>query len=91
MNFNLYDDLNDLVLHERENSLGMKPGTINSNRTSNGMNGNSSRFPAHTPLAMAYVPFQQWGEVYPEDEALKRGTLFPELDFPFMKGDSCDE
>ncbi len=35
------------------------------------------------PLAMAYVPMQKFGEVYSEEDALERGTLFPELDKPF--------
>ena len=35
------------------------------------------------PLAMAYVPTQKLGEVYSENDALERGTLFPELDKPF--------
>lgn len=36
------------------------------------------------PLAMAYVPWQTLGEVYPETKALQQGTLFPELDKPFL-------
>ena len=44
------------------------------------------RFPEDTPLAMAYVPFQQWGKVYNPDEGFKKGTIFPDLDFPFMRG-----
>lgn len=35
------------------------------------------------PLAMAYVPMQQWNSTYSPSEALERGTLFPELDLPF--------
>ena len=35
------------------------------------------------PLTMAYVPFQRCIDSYVEDEALKRGTLYPELDKPF--------
>jgi hypothetical protein len=35
------------------------------------------------PLTMSYVPMQCIGSVYAEDEALMRGTLFPELDKPF--------
>ena len=35
------------------------------------------------PLAMGYVPFQQWGATYDVETALKRGTLFPPLDLPF--------
>ena len=36
------------------------------------------------PVAMAYVPMQKLGEKYTEDTALKNGTLFPELDKPFL-------
>ena len=35
------------------------------------------------PLTMAYVPFQKCIDSYDEMEALKRGTLYPELDKPF--------
>lgn len=44
------------------------------------------RFPTNTAYAMAYVPFQQSGEVYACDRALMRGTAFPCLDLPFLKG-----
>ena len=43
-------------------------------------------FPVNTALAMAYVPFQQSGEVYSFDRALARGTAFPCLDKPFLMG-----
>ena len=36
------------------------------------------------PLAMAYVPVQKWGKTYEPDVALARGTLFPDLDKPFL-------
>ncbi|MCI8418380.1 MAG: spore coat associated protein CotJA [Lachnospiraceae bacterium] len=36
------------------------------------------------PLAMAYVPWQQWMQTYDLDRALAAGTIFPELDKPFM-------
>lgn len=42
-----------------------------------------SRFPAQTPLAMAYVPMQLFDQLYSEDKALEAGTAFPELDKPF--------
>lgn len=35
------------------------------------------------PLAMVYSPYQIWREAYAPDVALKRGTLFSELDLPF--------
>ena len=38
------------------------------------------------PLAMAYVPMQRWKNVYSNDVALTRGTIFPELDLPFLGG-----
>ena len=43
-------------------------------------------FPVNTSLAMAYVPFQQSGEVYSCEKALARGTAFPCLDKPFLMG-----
>lgn len=36
------------------------------------------------PLAMAYVPMQPLESTYEQDEALKAGTLFPNLDKPFL-------
>ncbi|MBZ2176063.1 spore coat associated protein CotJA [Schnuerera sp. xch1] len=36
-------------------------------------------------LARAYVPFQRLNEVYDPKEALKRGTLFPELYMPYKR------
>ena len=41
---------------------------------------------ANMPIAMAYVPWQQWRQTYPVDKALSRGTIFPELDLPFVMG-----
>ena len=47
--------------------------------TKNGM------LPSCAPLAMAYVPMQESIKPsYSTAEALSRGTLFPELDLPFM-------
>ena len=42
-----------------------------------------SPFPAKTPLAMAYVPYQQYSAGYRPEEAYELGTLFPELNQPF--------
>ncbi len=35
-------------------------------------------------LAMAYVRFQVLGSTYAPQQALMRGTLFPEMDKPFL-------
>ncbi len=42
--------------------------------------------PVDPVVAMAYVPWQELNEVYDPDVALKNGTLFPELNKPFMAG-----
>lgn len=34
-------------------------------------------------LAMAYIPMQQFKELYDQDFALQVGTIFKELDLPF--------
>lgn len=36
------------------------------------------------PLAMAYVPWQQWQNVYECSKGLESGTIFEELIFPFQ-------
>jgi hypothetical protein len=36
-------------------------------------------------LATAYVPYQQWGKLYPPEEALSRGTIFPDLYRPYVE------
>lgn len=35
-------------------------------------------------LAMAYVPWQYYTDTYEPDKALRVGTIFPELDKPFL-------
>lgn len=36
------------------------------------------------PLAMAYVPWQNWREIYDLCEGFQTGTIFEELDKPFL-------
>ncbi len=38
------------------------------------------------PLAMTYTPWQRWCETYEPAVAHERGTIFPELDLPFLGG-----
>lgn len=42
-----------------------------------------ARYLGSLPLAMAYVPMQQWKTTYTLSGGLSRGTIFPELDLPF--------
>lgn len=38
------------------------------------------------PVAMGYIPWQQWQPTYALDRGLARGTIFPDLDLPFVMG-----
>ena len=37
-------------------------------------------------VAMAYVPIQPWQTLFEVEDGFKRGTVFPDLDKPFMGG-----
>lgn len=52
--------------------------------TSCPLNNTMSAFPAETPVGMAYVPYQRWKNVYEPSAALDRGTVFEDLDKPFL-------
>ena len=41
----------------------------------------------NTPLAMVYSPMQKWGNLYTPEEALQNGTLFADLNFPWVAGE----
>ncbi len=41
------------------------------------------------PIAMAYVPWQNYGNIYPLQQALQNGTMFRELDLEFA-GRRCN-
>lgn len=47
------------------------------------------------PLASVYAPYQEFKGLYDKETALKQGTIFTELDLPFMgasianKGGAC--
>lgn len=47
---------------------------------------NMPHHPDPMVLAMAYVPVQQWQELYEPEDALRHGTLFRQLDLPFEGG-----
>lgn len=36
------------------------------------------------PLAIGYVPWQIWQDIYEPEKALDRGTIFQQLDKPFL-------
>lgn len=44
----------------------------------------TTAFPKETPVAMLYVPYQSWRKLYEPQVGLERGTIFEELDKPFI-------
>lgn len=42
------------------------------------------------PLAMAYVPWQQWQNIYEICQGFQRGTIFEDLDKPFHGRGGCN-
>lgn len=61
------------------------PGFMRAEQTINISNAHhhEHRDDCDLPLAMAYVPRQNWRDIYECDKALMRGTVFCELDKPF--------
>jgi len=47
---------------------------------------NENVFPVHVSLAMAYVPYQPFENLFDPETALRRGTLFKAFDLPFYGG-----
>ena len=53
-------------------------------RTDAGCPDTPDHVPAHMPVAMAYVPWQKWKDIYDSCKAFESGTIFAELDKPFL-------
>ncbi len=85
MNLNLYDDINGMF--STGHSLNSRK-TFSDNMPHTSLNGDMPPFPQTTPLAMAYVPFQSWGDTMSPEDALDCGTLFSDLVYPFKGGGS---
>lgn len=45
---------------------------------------------AWRPLAMVYSPAQEWQALYDSEVGLAKGTIFKELEFPFVGGVARD-
>lgn len=58
--------------------------TCQSCRRMEGCPDTTDHFPAHMPIAMAYVPWQKWQKLYEPCKGFQRGTIFEELDKPFF-------
>lgn len=42
------------------------------------------------PLAMAYIPWQKWNDIYETCKGFQRGTIFAELDKTFLGRGGCN-
>lgn len=62
--------------------------TDNTNNTDFRYTQGRSAFPPVTPVGMAYVPFQKFQTVYDAQAGFAAGTIFPELDMPWLGGRS---
>ena len=52
----------------------------------NSPNTAASHLEQNYPVAMAYVPWQQWQTTYAPEQGLMQGTIFPDLDLQFNYG-----
>lgn len=50
------------------------------------VNSRCSAFEEQFPVGMAYVPMQEFTDIYEEGKALQKGTIFAQLDYPFLIG-----
>jgi hypothetical protein len=41
------------------------------------------------PVGMCYVPWQNWNQIYDLDKGFACGTIFPELNKPFLGSRCC--
>lgn len=86
-----YPDMNT-VPWARENDYGTSPAYSYMDEPYQNMNNVEcvSTAPAcleqQYPVAMAYVPWQQWQSTYAPERGLVQGTIFPELDLQFNYG-----
>lgn len=60
----------------------MEENTIPTAATQSNMT--RSIFPPETPVGMAYVPWQTISTVYAPEVGLTQGTIFPDLDKPWL-------
>lgn len=72
--------------------MGTAPRQVNENYNSNNRNTNrngevkeATDCLANMPIAMAYVPWQQFRNLYNQKDAFAQGTMFKELDLDFQE------
>ena len=76
---------NNMRCPRRSMQAGM-PVQDNCSRRMDGCPDTHDHFPGSMPIAMAYVPWQQWQTTYSPERGLVQGTIFPDLDLKFAFG-----
>jgi hypothetical protein len=61
-----------------------KESQNNSGSNNNGGNGGNGTHETSAVLAMAFVPRQKWQNIYKHDSGFVRGTIFADLDKPWV-------
>lgn len=77
------------LLYPQSSTGDLENFSNNAGNTSSGNNAKNlfqpkTAFPAETPVAMAYIPYQMWEKPYDDIVGFQRGTIFPSLDKPFI-------
>ena len=73
-------------MQSRQSRQSMQSGQSSQGccRQMNGCPDTHDHFPADMPIGMAYVPWQKWQDIYEHGKGLECGTIFRELDKPFL-------
>ena len=80
--------MNDEVLHHSFNDPALYSALTNIMRTDTMQDTDKiNKLPVNPVVAMAYVPLQFYQKEYDINEGFDNGTIFPELNKPFMPGD----
>lgn len=71
-------------------SSDFNPGSGEPRSCTNCADACSRQDPLHAlPIAMAYVPWQTWRQIYEAETGFLKGTIFQELDKPFFGKGGC--
>lgn len=73
----------------RYRSSGSSRGCIKQPDTRQGNMSNDEQSLEYLPVAMAYVPWSSWKNIYEVEKGFRRGTIFQNLDKPFRGIGGC--
>ncbi len=92
-----FDDEDEIMMPNNGGSMPNNGGSMPNNGGSMPNNGNNQPNMGNGrdvtcledwPIAMAYVPWQMWDQVYDMEKGFSVGTIFPDLNLPFLGGAS---